>query len=112
MTIEAGDPLINSPKHQLNLQVSQSFQVGGIATQVGAGVQHTDERLGFTAFDFTLPSYTMARLFGQIKPTERLAVRLDLDNVFDEEYYTNSYADVWVEPGAPRRFRITASYSL
>ncbi|MDE0692746.1 MAG: TonB-dependent siderophore receptor [Gammaproteobacteria bacterium] len=112
VTIEAGDPLINSPKHQLNLQVSQSFQVGGIAAQVGAGVQHTDERLGFTAFDFTLPSYTMARLFGQIKPTERLAVRLDLDNVFDEEYYTNSYADVWVEPGAPRRFRITASYSL
>ena len=112
VTIEAGDPLINSPKHQMSLHVSQVFQVGGIAAQLGAGVQHTGKRLGFTAFDFTLPSYTTARLFGQINPTERLAIRLDLDNAFDEEYYTNSYADVWVEPGAPRRFRVTASYSL
>ena len=110
--IEDGDPLINSPKHQLSLQISQSFQVGGMAAQVGAGVQHTDKRLGFTAFDFNLPSYTTARFFGQIAPTERFAIRLDLDNAFDEKYYTNSYADVWVEPGAPRRYRVTASYSL
>ena len=112
VTIEAGDPLINSPEHQLSLQVSQDFQVGGRAAQVGAGLQHTGERLGFTAFDFTLPSYTTARFFGQIKPTERVAIRLDLDNAFDETYYTNSYADVWVEPGAPRRYRVTASYSF
>ena len=80
--------------------------------QVGAGVQYTDKRLGFTAFDFYLPSYTTARLFGQIAPTERFAIRFDLDNAFDETYYTNSYADVWVEPGAPRRYRVTASYSF
>ena len=89
VTIEAGDPLINSPEHQVNLQISQSFRVGGMAAHVGAGFQHTDQRLGFTAFDFTLPSYTTARFFGQINPTERFAVRLDLDNAFDEEYYTN-----------------------
>ena len=59
-----------------------------------------------------MPSYTTARFFGQINPTERFAVRLDLDNAFDEEYYTNSYADVWVGPGAPRRYRVTASYSF
>ena len=110
--IEDGDPLINSPKHQLSLQVSQGFEVGGMAAQLGAGLQHTDKRLGFTAFDFTLPSYTTVRFFGQIKPTERLAIRFDLDNAFDEKYYTNSYADVWVEPGAPRRYRVTASYSF
>ena len=110
--IEDGDPLINSPKHQVNVQVSQSFQVGGMPAQVGAGLQYTDKRLGFTAFDFNLPSYTTARIFGQIAPTERFAVRFDLDNLFNETYYTNSYADVWVEPGAPRRYRVTASYSF
>ncbi|MYE81593.1 MAG: TonB-dependent siderophore receptor [Gammaproteobacteria bacterium] len=110
--IEDGDPLINSPEHQVSLQVSQSFEVGGMPAQVGAGLQYTDERLGFTAFDFYLPSYNTARLFGLIQPTERVAVRFDLDNAFDEEYYTNSYADVWVEPGAPRRYRLTASYSF
>ena len=110
--IEAGDPLINSPEHQLSLQLSQSFEVAGVPAQVGAGLQHTGERLGFTAFDFHLPGYTTARLFGQIAPTERFAVRVDLANAFDETYYTNSYADVWVEPGAPRSFRLTAAYSF
>ena len=110
--IQDGDPLINSPEHQVSLQVSQSFEVGGMLAQVGAGLQYTDERLGFTAFDFYLPSYNTARFFGLIQPTERVAVRFDLDNAFDEEYYTNSYADVWVEPGAPRRYRVTASYSF
>ncbi|MCY4209620.1 MAG: TonB-dependent siderophore receptor [Gammaproteobacteria bacterium] len=110
--IEDGDPLINSPEHQLSLQLSQSFQVAGMPVQVGAGLQYTDARLGFTAFDFYLPSYTTARFFGQIAPTDRLALRFDLDNAFDETYYTNSYADVWVEPGAPRSYRVTASYSF
>ena len=111
-TIEAGDPLINSPEHQANVQFSQSFQVGGMPAQVGAGVQYTGERLGFTAFDFYLPGYTTARFFGQIAPMERLTIRLNLDNAFDEVYYTNSYADVWVEPGAPRHYHVTASYSF
>ena len=110
--IEAGDPLINSPEHQANVQFSQSFELGGMPAQVGAGVQYTGERLGFTAFDFYLPSYTAARFFGQIAPTGRLTIRLDMDNAFDEVYYTNSYADVWVEPGAPRRYRLTAAYSF
>ena len=112
VTIEAGDPLINSPEHQASVQLSQSFDVGGMAAQVGAGVQYTDERPGFTAFDFTLPGYNTARLFGQIQPSERLLLRFDLDNAFDEVFYTNSYADVWVEPGTPRYYRVTASWSF
>ncbi len=111
-TIEKGDPLINSPEHQMNLQISQSFQVGGMAAQVGAGVLYTDERAGFVTTDFELPDYTITRFFGQIEPTERLTLRFDLDNAFDEEYYTNSFANVWVGPGEPRRYRFTASYSL
>ena len=80
--------------------------------QVGAGVQYTGERLGFTAFDFYLPGYTAARFFGQIAPMERFMIRFDMDNAFDEVYYTNSYADVWVEPGAPRHYHVTAAYSF
>ncbi len=110
--IEAGDPLINSPKHQANLQISQNFEVAGMQAQLGAGLQYTDDRLGFTAFDFTLPSYTTVRFFGLIEPTAGFRIRVDLDNAFDEAYYTNSYADVWVEPGSPRRYRVTASYSF
>jgi iron complex outermembrane receptor protein len=110
--IEAGDPLINSPEHQLNVQASKGFELAGMPAQVGGGVMYTDERLGWTGFDFFLPSYTTARVFGRIEPMPGLSVRFDVDNAFDETFYTNSYADVWVEPGMPRRFRISARYSF
>lgn len=110
--IERGDPLINAPEHQLNIQASKTFQVNGRQAQVGGGVLYTDERLGWTGFDFFLPSYTTARLFGQIDLVEGLTIRADVDNLFDEEFYTNSFADVWVEPGAPSRYRLTAAYAF
>lgn len=94
--IEKGDPLINSPENQVNVQASKGFQLAGLPVQLGAGVLYTDERLGWTAFDFTLPSYTTARLFGELELSNGLSLRVDVDNVFDEEFYTNSYADVWV----------------
>lgn len=110
--IEVGDPLINSPENQLNIQVSKGVDVANIEAEIGAGLLYTDERLGWTGFDFSLPSYTTARLFGELKPNERFSVRLDVDNLFDETFYTNSFADVWVEPGAPRNVRLTASYKF
>ncbi len=110
--IEEGDPLINAPEHQINIQASQDFQLGSMPAQFGGGVLYTDERLGWTGFDFFLPSYTTVRLFGQIEPMDGLTLRVDLDNIFDEEFYTNSFADVWVEPGAPRRWRVSASYAF
>ena len=110
--IEVGDPLINSPEHQASLQISKQLTLAGMATHIGSGIQYTGERLGWTAFDFTLPSYSTVRFFGEIAPSERVKVRLDIDNAFDREYYTNSYADVWVGVGTPRRYRLTASYQF
>ena len=110
--IEEGDELINAPENQLSIQVSQDFNVGNMAAQLGGGVQYTDSRAGWTGFDFTLPSYTTFRLFGQIEPAEGWSVRADIDNLFDEIFYTNSFADVWVQPGAPRQYRVTAAYSF
>ncbi|MFK7865645.1 MAG: TonB-dependent siderophore receptor [Pseudohongiellaceae bacterium] len=110
--IEEGDQLINSPENQVNLQASKNFLVAGLAAQLGGGVLYTDERQGWTGFDFTLPSYTTARLFGQVELSSGLSLRVDVDNVFDEEFYTNSFADVWVEPGVPTRWRLTASYNF
>lgn len=110
--IEKGDPLINAPENQLNLQLSQNFTLAGVPTQVGGGVLYTDERLGWTGFDFFLPSYTTVRLFAQIEPMDGVSVRFDMDNLLDETFYTNSFADVWVEPGMPRSYRVTAAYAF
>ena len=111
-TIDPGDPLINSPEHQFNAQVAKDFTVGAVPARFGGGLLYVGERNGFVGSDFVLPEYTTVRLFGEIEPIENVSVRLDVDNVFDETFYTNSFADVWVEPGAPRRFRLTAAYAF
>ena len=110
--IEDGDPLINSPKHQLSVQASKGFEVAGMPLQLGGGLLHVGERAGWTGFDFDLPGYTTVRLFGQVEPLDGLSLRVDIDNLFDETFYTNSFADVWVEPGAPRRVRISAAVTF
>lgn len=110
--IEKGDQLINSPRNQANFHASKNLILGGISVQFGGGFLYTDERVGWTGFDFTLPSYTTARIFGRVELNNRFALRVDVDNVFDEEFYTNSFADVWVEPGAPTRWRFSATYNF
>ncbi len=111
-TFDPGEPLINSPDHQLSLQVSQSFPVADLEMQIGGGVLHVGERNGEVGGNFDLPSYTTVRLFGEIEPVEGFSLRLDVDNVFDETFYTDSFANVWVQPGAPRTFRISGRFSF
>lgn len=111
-SIAPGDPLINTPEHQLSVLGSKGFTLADMPASVGAGALYVGERNGFVGSDFTLPEYTSVRVFGEIEPMENVSVRVDVDNVFDETYYTNSYANVWVEPGAPRRVRLTAGYSF
>ncbi|MEM7768073.1 MAG: TonB-dependent siderophore receptor, partial [Pseudomonadota bacterium] len=85
---------------------------GEIPVQIGGGVLYVGERNGFVGSDFVLPDYTTVRLFAEIEPIDGVSVRLDVDNLFDETFYTNSFANVWVEPGAPQRFRLTAAYAF
>jgi len=111
-TIDVGDPLINTPKHQFNVQAAKGFELGAMDAQIGGGVLFVGDRNGFVGSDFELPNYTTVRAFVEIEPIENIALRLDVDNIFDETFYTNSFADVWVGPGAPRRFRASAKYSF
>ncbi len=111
-TFEAGEPLINSPDHQLSVQVSQSFDIAERGAQFGAGVLYVGERNGEVGGDFDLPDYTTVRLFGEVEIVENIALRLDVDNLFDETFYTDSFASVWVQPGAPRTFRVSGRFSF
>ncbi len=109
-TIDAGDPVINSPEHQFNVQATKELTIGEMPAKLGGGVLFVGERNGFVGSDFTLPDYTTARIFGEIEPVDGFAVRLDVDNVFDETFYTNSFANVWVQPGDPQRVRLTGTF--
>ena len=111
-TIDAGDPLINTPKHQLNIQAAKGLELGSMPAQLGGGLLYVGKRNGFVGSDFTLPDYTTLRVFGEIQPVKNISFRLDIDNLFNETFYTNSFADVWVGPGTPRSFRISMAYNF
>jgi iron complex outermembrane receptor protein len=100
--IEPGDPLINIPKHNINMQAAKRFKAGAHDALIGAGVQHVGGRNGETGTDFTLPSHTLFRVFGQADLIEGVQLFGSVANLFDDHWYANSYSPVWVQPGAPR----------
>lgn len=105
LQIRSGDPLINIPKHSLNTQLSKRFEIGdNRGLTFGAGVQHVGKRLGETATTFFLPKYTLVRAFANFEVMDGLELFGDVKNLFNETYYTTSFARLWVAPGAPRTF--------
>lgn len=111
-TVEAGSSLLNIPEQQLSVQLVKSGEVSGKLLEYGGGLLHVGARNGFFGTDFELPSYTIARAFVNYELTDEIALRAEVDNLFDDTYYTNSFADVWIQPGTPRSFRISATYQF
>jgi iron complex outermembrane recepter protein len=108
--IRAGDRLLNVPKHTLSLQLGREFAIAGRSLSVGGGLLYVGERLGEVGTGFELPDYTLVRLFAAHDLTESLSLRAEIDNVFDETYYTNSYSQLWIQPGTPRSLRLSAAF--
>jgi iron complex outermembrane recepter protein len=100
--IRPGDRLINIPDHNLNVQATKRFEVAGRRAQLGAGVQYVGDRSGETGTAFTLPSHTLARVFGDVEMVDGLTLFGSIQNLFDAHWYANSYHPLWVQPGAPR----------
>ena len=109
-TVEAGASLLNVPEQQLSLQVVQSTALYGKAIKFGGGLLHVGKRNGFFGTDFELPSYTTARVFVNYDVTDKIGIAAEVNNLFDETYYTNSFADAWVQPGTPRNVKFSAAY--
>jgi iron complex outermembrane receptor protein len=109
LPIRAGDRLLNIPEQSLSLQVVKRTQLASRPLSLGGGLLHVSERLGEVGTGFELPEYSLARAFAAYDLTEALTLRAEVDNLFDETYYTNSFSQLWVQPGTPRSFRVSAA---
>lgn len=109
-TVEAGSRLLNIPQNQFTAQLVKSTTIGGNEFEFGGSLIYVDDRNGYFGTDFELPSYTIIKAFASYQVTDELELRADVHNLLDEEYYLNSFADVWVQPGTPRSFTVSASY--
>lgn len=110
VAVPAGSRLLNVPKHTLSMQLVKSVAVGGRGLQFGGGLLHVGERSGEFTTHFKLPAHAVARAFAAYEVTRSTTVRLDVDNLFNETYYTNSFSALWVQPGTPRSTRVSAAF--
>jgi iron complex outermembrane recepter protein len=110
--LAAGARLINVPAHSGNLLLFRDFALGERKLSFGGGVNYVGKRLGETGTTFYLPSYTLVKLFGSLDITEKFKLSAEVNNLFDKVYYPNSYAQLWVNPGAPRTWEVRGLYSF
>lgn len=111
--IPAGSKLLNVAENQLSLQVTQDMRMSGRTLTLIGGVVYVGDRSGeFGDPSFELPSYATFRIAADYQISDSLGLRAEVNNLFDEEFYTNSYASVWVQPGAPTWWRLSATYSF
>ncbi|MEL7023246.1 MAG: TonB-dependent siderophore receptor [Pseudomonadota bacterium] len=109
--IPAGSDLLNVADHQASLQLAKETEVNGRPLTLIGGLTYVGDRSGeFGDPTFRLPSYTTARVAANYEWSDALGIRVEANNLFDEEFYTNSFANVWVQPGIPRNFRVVADF--
>lgn len=112
-SLPAGSRLINIPKSSGSMLLMKTYEVGTNEFTAGVGATYVGKRLGETGVaSFVLPSYTLARLTGSWAPNDSLKFTVDVENLFDKEYYPSSYARLWVAPGEPRSYTLRALYSF
>ncbi len=112
VTLERGGRLLNIPRVNGSLLLvyeNAEWALGRFS--LGGGVTYTGRRLGEArtqaqadggAPAFELPAYTVAKLVGHWHLRRNLSLSLDIDNLFDRDYYTSSYQRTWVTPGSAR----------
>jgi iron complex outermembrane receptor protein len=109
--VPAGSDLINIPENQLSLQVTKDMDFYGRNLSLTGGLLYVDDRNGFFIDQsFRLPSYTTVRVAASYNVTDSITLRAEVNNLFDEEHFTNSFANVWVQPGTPVNGRLTADF--
>lgn len=110
----ASDTVLNVPEHSGALFVVGRFsQPGGRDWSVTAGAAYVGERAGsLEANGVRLPAYWKLKAAGEWELTRNLSVRLEGDNLLDEDYAASSYSALWISRGAPRSFRLSLTARL
>ncbi|GGQ16475.1 TonB-dependent siderophore receptor [Shewanella litoralis] len=111
--IPKGARLINVAEHVGHVSLRHYTDIMGKEAYFGATVNYVGDRLGETTDpDYILPSYTLVNLSAAVDITSRVRVMLDVNNVFDEEYFESSYHKLWTMPGEPINFSASVKYQF
>ena len=102
-TLPVGSRITNIPKTSAGLfAIREDALADGSRYGVGAGINYVGNRSGNSTDTYSLPAYTTVKLvsFWQINKTARLSI--DVHNLFNKNFYTASWGNLYVIPGARR----------
>lgn len=102
-TLTPGTRVTNIPKISAGLfAIREDVLADGSRYGLGGGINYVGDRSGNAADTYTLPAYTTVKLvsYWQINKSARLS--LDVHNLFNRNFYTASWGNLYVIPGAGR----------
>ncbi len=105
----AGRRLAQLPRHQLTAwsrwQVADNFGIGG-------GVILQSRQFAAISNAVTLPAFTRVDAAVFWKPSDRLELQLNIENLLDERYFPSAHNDQNISTGEPLNARVTARFSF
>jgi catecholate siderophore receptor len=104
----AGSPLPDVPEHSGSLWTTYSLPLG---FTVGYGVTYQGVTyLARTTPYVKAPSYWLHKAMVSYQVTDQALVQLNVNNLFDKEYYTRIRNNGWATPGDGRSVVATINY--
>ena len=108
----AGNTVVLAPKHMLNAWVNYELTQSALrGLNLGVGANYMSDTYANSANTYVLPAYTVldAALGYRIG---RIGIRLNVNNLHNERYFTNVIITNQFYPGATRNYLLTLKYSL
>ena len=108
-TARAGTALAQLPRHSLSLWNKYDFTPRLAA---GLGVIHRSDVFTSTDNLVVLPAWTRLDAAVYYQLTSMLRAQVNIENLFDEDYYLNAHSNTNITPGSPRaiRFAVTTRF--
>ncbi|RXK12798.1 TonB-dependent siderophore receptor [Halarcobacter mediterraneus] len=108
-----GKELSNIPKHSAGVLLMWEDTLANNGSYgIGSNILYVGKRQGNYINSFTLPDYVTVGLTSYWQANENLKFKLNIDNIFDEDYIASSYDRSWVTPGSPRSFTLSMTYKF
>ena len=105
----AGQRLQQLPKHSVSAWNRFDFNE---KLGLGLGIIHQSEQFASFSNDVVLPSYWRVDAAAYYTVSERLSFQLNIENLFDEDYYPSAHGDNNIQPSEPFSARIGVRFEI
>ena len=106
---DAGQRLQQLPKHSISAwnRIDVNEKLG-----FGLGIIHQSEQFASFSNTVVLPSYWRVDAAAYYTVSDRLSVQLNIENLFDEDYYPSAHGNNNIQPADPFSARVGVRFEL